>query len=60
MFKYRTHNCGELNLSNINNKVILFGWVNKIRIMKNFYFIDIRDFYGITQLLIEKKKIKNL
>ncbi|MDH3005036.1 MAG: aspartate--tRNA ligase [Candidatus Shikimatogenerans sp. JK-2022] len=55
---YRTHNCGELRISNCNKKVILSGWVNKIRIMKNYYFIDIRDFYGITQLLIKKNKIK--
>ncbi|WGH27061.1 MAG: aspartate--tRNA ligase [Candidatus Shikimatogenerans bostrichidophilus] len=58
MSEYRTHNCGELNLSDINKKVTLFGWINKIRKMKKFYFIDIRDFYGITQLFIKKKKIK--
>ncbi|WGH25667.1 MAG: aspartate--tRNA ligase [Candidatus Shikimatogenerans bostrichidophilus] len=59
---YRTHNCGELRLYNCNQKVILSGWVNKIRIMKNYYFIDIRDFYGITQLLVFKENkysIKN-
>ncbi|MDH3003800.1 MAG: aspartate--tRNA ligase [Candidatus Shikimatogenerans sp. JK-2022] len=56
--KYRTHNCGELNESDINKIVILCGWINKIRIMKNFYFIDIRDFYGITQLIIKKNIIK--
>ncbi|WGH24938.1 MAG: aspartate--tRNA ligase [Candidatus Shikimatogenerans bostrichidophilus] len=55
---YRTHNCGELRKSNINDKVILSGWVNSIRSMKNKFFIDLRDFYGITQLLIYKRKIK--
>ncbi|WGH27572.1 MAG: aspartate--tRNA ligase [Candidatus Shikimatogenerans bostrichidophilus] len=54
---YRTHNCGELNIYDINKKVILSGWIHKIRKMKKYYFIDLRDFYGITQLLIDKKKI---
>ncbi|WGH26032.1 MAG: aspartate--tRNA ligase [Candidatus Shikimatogenerans bostrichidophilus] len=57
MYIYRTHNCGELNKKDINKKVILSGWVHKIRKMKKIYFIDIRDFYGITQLFIKDKKI---
>ncbi|WGH25120.1 MAG: aspartate--tRNA ligase [Candidatus Shikimatogenerans bostrichidophilus] len=60
MYIYRTHNCGELRISNISNKVILSGWVHSIRKMKNKFFIDIRDFYGITQLLIKKKKLKDI
>ncbi|WGH24570.1 MAG: aspartate--tRNA ligase [Candidatus Shikimatogenerans bostrichidophilus] len=57
---YRTHNCGELNIKHCNYIVTLSGWVDSIRLMKNITFIDIRDFYGITQLLIPsiKKKIK--
>ncbi|WGH25579.1 MAG: OB-fold nucleic acid binding domain-containing protein [Candidatus Shikimatogenerans bostrichidophilus] len=59
---YRTNNCGELRLKDINKNVILSGWINKIRKMKLYTFIDIRDYYGITQLIIYKKiniKIKN-
>ncbi|WGH26561.1 MAG: aspartate--tRNA ligase [Candidatus Shikimatogenerans bostrichidophilus] len=57
---YRTHNCGELNIEDINKKVILSGWIHKIRKMKKYYFIDLRDYYGITQLIIKKKKIKKI
>ncbi|MDH3004449.1 MAG: OB-fold nucleic acid binding domain-containing protein, partial [Candidatus Shikimatogenerans sp. JK-2022] len=59
---YKTHNCGQLRKNNCNNKVKLSGWVDSIRIMKKKQFVDLRDFYGITQLLINKKKkikIKN-
>ncbi|WOX79220.1 aspartate--tRNA ligase [Candidatus Shikimatogenerans bostrichidophilus] len=60
---YRTHNCGELNINDINKKVLLSGWVQNIRKFSKYYFIDLRDFYGITQLFINKKyiffKIKN-
>ncbi len=56
---YRTHNCGELSKKNINEKVILSGWVQKIRNLGNIIFIDIRDYFGITQLVINKLLIKN-
>ncbi|BDT61578.1 MAG: hypothetical protein RDO_1060 [Flavobacteriales endosymbiont of Rhyzopertha dominica] len=52
---YRTHNCGELNILDINKKVILSGWVHNIRILKKYIFIDLRDYYGITKLFIKKK-----
>lgn len=53
--KYRTHNCGELRIKDIGRKVILSGWINKIRKFENFLFVDIRDYFGITQLIISKK-----
>lgn len=47
---YRTNTCGELNLTNLNEKIVLSGWVHKIRKMGGMTFIDLRDRYGITQL----------
>ncbi|WP_026389773.1 aspartate--tRNA ligase [[Acholeplasma] multilocale] len=48
----RTHTCGELNISNVGQKVLLQGWVKKIRKMGAMNFVDLRDRYGITQLII--------
>jgi len=48
---YRTHNCGELNLSSLDEKVILSGWVHKSRDLGGMTFIDLRDRYGKTQLV---------
>tara|TARA_B100000886_G_scaffold46504_1_gene28547 strand:+ start:57 stop:1844 length:1788 start_codon:yes stop_codon:yes gene_type:complete len=53
--KYRTHTCNELNLENEGEKVLLSGWVNKKRDHGNLLFIDLRDNYGITQFVIDKK-----
>ncbi len=50
MFK-RTHNCGDLRSSEIDNKVILNGWVNKVRLHGQVVFIDLRDRYGKTQIV---------
>src|ERR1017187_9641772 len=48
----RNKTCGELNISNINEKVTLSGWVHKVRDIGPIVFIDLRDRYGITQLQI--------
>ena len=48
---YRSHTCGELRVSNLNQSVTLAGWVQTIRKFGAITFVDIRDRYGITQLL---------
>ena len=55
MTKYRTHTCNELNTKNEGDKALLSGWVNKKRDHGNLLFIDLRDNYGITQCVIDKK-----
>ena len=52
MFK-RTHNCGVLRSSEIDKKVILNGWVNKVRLHGQVVFIDLRDRYGRTQIVFD-------
>ena len=53
---YRSHNCGELNISNVGKKVKLAGWVQKVRNKGFLIWIDVRDRYGITQLIIDSEK----
>ena len=49
---YRTHHCGELTIQSVNKNVTLAGWVQTIRKFGAINFIDLRDRYGITQLLM--------
>ena len=65
MNKYRTHTCGQLNISNKGQKIILSGWINKKRDHGNLLFIDLRDNYGLTQCVVDNenkvfKEIENL
>lgn len=51
MNKYRTHNCGELGKENINQKIRLAGWIDTVRDHGGVIFVDLRDHYGITQIV---------
>ncbi len=53
MHQYRTHNCGQLNAQNINEEVKLSGWVHSKRDHGSLIFIDLRDHFGITQIVID-------
>lgn len=55
MEKLRTHTCGELNRSHLNQSVTLSGWVHAKRNFGGLIFIDLRDHYGITQIVINQE-----
>src|SRR5687767_11602212 len=63
----RTHTCGELRESDVGKRVVLMGWVAKKRDFGIFTFIDLRDRYGLTQVVVSEEtaaeahtKAKNL
>ena len=53
---YRTHHCGALSLSELNQSVLLSGWVQKIRNKGFIIWVDLRDRYGITQLVFDAER----
>jgi len=53
---YRSHNCGELNASSVNKEVTLAGWVQKSRDKGFIVWVDLRDRYGITQLVFDEER----
>jgi aspartyl-tRNA synthetase len=56
----RTHNCGQLRIDDAGKKIILTGWVHNWRDHGNIYFIDLRDRYGVTQLVIDAEKTPDI
>lgn len=56
--EYRDHNCGELNKSNVEQQVKLAGWIQRIRNLGGMTFVDLRDQYGITQIVISNEQLK--
>lgn len=55
---FRTHTCGELRIADVNTEVTLSGWIQRIRDFGAMSFIDLRDRYGITQLVIDETSPK--
>ena len=55
---YRTKTCGELNINNVKENVELAGWIQKIRDLGGMTFIDLRDEFGITQIVINDENLQ--
>ncbi|MCK9412197.1 MAG: aspartate--tRNA ligase [Prolixibacteraceae bacterium] len=60
---YRNHTCGEIRMGNIGQEVLLAGWVQRVRNLGGMTFIDLRDRYGLTQLVVDDQsteEVKNI
>ena len=53
---YRSHNCGELRINDLNKQVKLSGWVQKVRDKGFIMWVDLRDRYGVTQLIFDQER----
>ena len=53
----RSHHCGELRISDVNKEVSVVGWVSKKRNLGSLLFIDLRDRYGVIQILVKTDEI---
>lgn len=56
MHEYRTNNCGELTIKDSNKQVKLSGWIQRIRNLGAMRFIDLRDEFGITQIVVQNSE----
>ena len=56
---YRSHNCGELRINDLDKQVELSGWVQKVRDKGFIMWVDIRDRYGVTQLIFDQERTSN-
>ena len=61
MTQSRTHNCGELRLSDAGKKVTIVGWMENVReVGANFAFVVLRDYYGTTQVVVETEDMMKI
>ena len=56
MNQYRTHNCSALRKEDVGSKVKLAGWIHSVRDHGGVIFIDLRDHYGLTQVVIDPQQ----
>jgi aspartyl-tRNA synthetase len=55
----RTHTCGELRAADIGRDVLLLGWVHKVRDLGHLVFVDVRDRYGLTQIVVDGEALRD-